>query len=34
MKKLSKKEVKSCVGGPTTPHDHIGSFNFKVEIEG
>ncbi|MEO0601759.1 MAG: hypothetical protein AAF211_09995 [Myxococcota bacterium] len=35
-KKVAKLKVKTGVrGGPNRrAHDHIGNFNFKVEIEG
>ena len=33
--KISTKEMKRIYGGPNRrEHDHIGQFNFKVEIEG
>jgi len=32
---ISTKELKRIYGGPNRrEHDHIGQFNFKVEIEG
>ena len=33
--KITAKELKRIYGGPNRrAHDHIGQFNFKVEIEG
>jgi len=35
LKTLSEEDLNMVRGGPNRrAHDHIGNFNFKVEIEG